>query len=58
MTPDQISDYDAWADLQEQAVAHEVEAASLLAQSNVEAELARQKRAEAKVIAERLGLTC
>lgn len=58
MTPDQISDYDAWADLQEQAVAYETEAASLQAQYLVQVELARQKRAEAKIIAERLGLTC
>jgi len=58
MTPDQISDYDAFADLQEQAEAYEADAADLQAQYLVAVELARRFRSEAKVIAERLGLTC
>lgn len=58
MTPDQTSDFDAYTDLIDQAATYDADAAEALAQYNVAIELARRLRAEAKVIADRLGLVC
>ena len=58
MTADQISDYDAYVGLIDQAATLETDAAELLASSQIKSQQARDLRAEAKVIATRLGLVC
>ena len=58
MTADQISDYDAYVDLIDQAATADTDAAELEAQKQVKVTLAANLRAEAKVIATRLGLVC
>jgi len=58
MTADQISDYDAYVALVDQAATLEADAAAELASSQIKSQQARDLMAEAKVIATRLGFVC
>ncbi len=58
MTADQQADYDAYVDLIDQAATADTNAAEYLALSQIQTAIARDLRAQAKVISDRLGLVC
>lgn len=57
MTPDQISLYDSYRALIEQATTEDTEAAAAMAEYQTHVTAAQTFRAQAKVIAAQLGIT-